>query len=303
MPNIEDLETFVAVADTGGMSPAARRLGLPKSIVSRRLGRLESELGAQLLTRNTRGAALTEAGATFREHAARAVAEIDAARESVSPNGELRGLLRIAVPMSLGITHLAPMLAQFAAVHPLLQLHVAYGDRFVDLIGEGFDLAIRIGYLQDSVLVARRVGAVGAMLVASPGYVKAHGAPKSLEDLQTHPALMQGTESWRFRDGDKIVVVHPQGKFKSDNGLALVQATLAGLGVIVLPEFLAAEHLSSGKLVRLLPQHPIPEAGLYIVRPPGDHPPRRVRVLTDYLLEKFGPMCAIRERDQVISRT
>ena len=297
MPNIEDLETFVAVADTGGVSPAARRLGLPKSIVSRRLGRLESELGAQLLTRNTRGAALTEAGATFREHAARAVAEIDAARESVSPNGELRGLLRLAVPMSLGITQLAPMLAQFAASHPLLQMHVAYGDRFVDLIGEGFDLAIRIGYLQDSVLVARRVGAVGGMLVASPDYVKAHGAPKSLEDLQTHPALMQGTESWRFRDGDKIVIVHPQGKFKSDNGLALVQATLAGLGVIVLPDFLAGEHLASGKLVLLLPQHPIPEAGLYIVRPPGDHPPRKVRVLTDYLLEKFGALCAAQGRN------
>jgi DNA-binding transcriptional LysR family regulator len=296
MPNLEDLETFVAVADTGGVSPAARRLGLPKSIVSRRLGRLEAELGAQLLTRNTRGAALTEAGATFREHAARAVAEIDAARESVSPNGELRGLLRVAVPMSLGIIQLAPMLARFAARHPLLQMHVAYGDRFVDLIGEGFDLAIRIGYLQDSVLVARRVGAVAAALVASPGYVQAHGAPASLEDLQTHPALMQGMESWRFRDGDKIVVFHPQGKFKSDNGVALVEAALAGLGVIVLPEFLAGEHLKSGRLVTLLPQFPIPEAGLYIVRPPGDHPPRKVRVLTDYLLEEFGPMCTAHEQ-------
>jgi DNA-binding transcriptional LysR family regulator len=292
MPNIEDLETFVAVADTGGVSPAARRLGLPKSIVSRRLGRLEADLGAQLLTRNTRGAALTEAGATFREHAARAVAEIDAARESVSPNGALRGLLRVAVPMSLGITHLAPMLARFAAAHPLLQVHVAFSDRFVDLIGEGFDLAIRIGYLQDSVLIARRVGAVAAALVASPGYVAAHGAPASIEDLETHPALMQGTESWRFRDGEKIVVVHPQGKFKADNGIALVEAALAGLGIIVLPEFLAGEHLASGRLTKLLPQFPIPEAGLYIVRPPGDHPPRKVRALTDYLLEQFGPMCA-----------
>lgn len=297
MPNLEDLETFVAVADTGGVSPAARRLGLPKSIVSRRLGRLETELGAQLLTRNTRGAALTEAGATFREHAARAVAEIDAARESVSPNGELRGLLRIAVPMSLGFTHLSAMLARFAARHPLLQLHVAYGDRFVDLIGEGFDMAVRIGYLQDSALVARRVGGVGATLVASPEYVRAHGAPKSLEDLQSHPALMQGTESWRFRDGDKIVVFHPQGRFKADTGFALVEAVLAGLGVIALPEFLADKHLASGKLVQLLPQYPIPEAGLYIVRPPGDHPARKVRVLTDYLLEQFGPLCAARGRD------
>ncbi|MEO8061932.1 MAG: LysR family transcriptional regulator [Pseudomonadota bacterium] len=292
MPNLEDLETFVAVADTGGVSSAARRLGLPKSIVSRRLGRLETELGAQLLTRNTRGAALTEAGATFREHAARAVAEIDAARESVSPNGELRGLLRISVPMSLGITHLGSMFAQFAARHPLLQLHVAYGDRKVDLISEGFDMAIRIGYLQDSGLIARRVGEVAAALVASPDYVKTHGAPKTLEDLQSHPALMQGTESWRFRDGEKIVVVHPQGKFKADVGFALVAAALAGLGVIVLPGFLADEHLASGKLVRLLPEFPIPEAGLYIVRPPGAHPPRKVRVLMDFLLEQFAPMCA-----------
>jgi DNA-binding transcriptional LysR family regulator len=296
MPNLEDLETFVAVADTGGVSPAARRLGLPKSIVSRRLGRLESELGAQLLTRNTRGAALTEAGATFREHAARAVAEIDAARESVSPNGELRGLVRIAVPMSLGITHLGPMLAQFAARHPLLQVHLAYGDRFVDLISEGFDMAVRIGYLQDSVLVARRVGGVRATLVASPEYVKKHGAPQSLEELQSHPALMQGTESWRFQVGDKVVVVHPQGRFKADSGFALVSAVLEGLGVIVLPEFLADEHLASGKLVALLPEYPIPEAGLYIVRPPGDHPPRKVRVLTDFLLDQFKPVCAARGR-------
>jgi DNA-binding transcriptional LysR family regulator len=291
MPNIEDLQTFVAVADTGGVSPAARRLGLPKSIVSRRLARLESELGAQLLTRNTRGAALTEAGATFREHAARAVAEIDAARESVSPNGELRGLLRIAVPMSLGITHLAPLLAQFAARHPLLQVHVSYGDRFVDLIGEGFDMAVRIGYLQDSVLVARRVGDVAATLVASPEYVQAHGAPQSLEELASHSALMQATESWRFRDGEKIVVVHPQGRFKADSGFALVSAVLAGLGVIVLPGFLCDEHLASGKLVRLLPQYPIPVAGLFIVRPPGDHSPRKVRVLTDFLVAELASKC------------
>jgi DNA-binding transcriptional LysR family regulator len=101
---------------------------------------------------------------------------------------------------------------------------------------------------------------------------------------------MQGTESWRFRDGDKIVVVHPQGRFKADNGIALVSAALAGLGVVVLPAFLADEHIAAGKLVALLPEHPIPEAGLFIVRPPG-HPPRKVRMLTDFLLEQFVPMC------------
>jgi DNA-binding transcriptional LysR family regulator len=292
MANLEDLETFVAVADTGGVSPAARRLGLPKSIVSRRLGRLEAEMGAQLLTRNTRGAALTEAGATFREHAARAVAEMDAARESVSPTGELRGLLRVAVPLSLGVTHLAPLFAEFACRYPLLQLHTAYGDRFVDLINEGFDMAVRVGYLQDSVLMVRRVADVQARLVASPGYVKAHGEPRTIDDLQNHPALMQGMESWRFRDGDKVVVFHPQSRFKADNGHALIAAARAGLGIVALPEFLADEHIASGALVQLLTDYPMIEAGMYIVRPPGDHPPRKVRMLTDFLVERLTKVCA-----------
>ena len=291
MPNTEDLETFVAVADTGGVSPAARRLGLPKSIVSRRLARLEADLGAQLLTRNTRGAALTEAGATFRQHAARAVAELDAAREELSPHGELRGLLRIAAPLSFGATRLAPVIAQLALDHPQLQIHTAYSDRFVDLVSEGFDLAIRIGYLQDSALIARRIGPVRATLVATPAYLAKHGAPKTPDDLALHPALMQGTESWRLLDGEKTVVVHPQGRFKADNGQALVTAVLAGLGIAALPDFLIDEHLASGALVPLLANYPMIEAGLFVVRPPGDHPPRKVRVLTEILVERFTQMC------------
>lgn len=158
--DLEDLRTFVEVADAAGVSPAARRLGVSKSIVSRRLLRLEAELGIQLLARTTRGAALTEAGATFREHAARVCAEIDIARETILPAGDLRGRLRIAAPLSLGPTVLAPVFAEMARRHPLLHLHACYSDRFVDLVGEGFDCAIRIGYLSDSNLIARHVGPV-----------------------------------------------------------------------------------------------------------------------------------------------
>src|SRR6186713_772934 len=154
---LEDLQTFVAVADSGGVSAAARRLGVAKSIISRRLFRLEAELGAQLLARTTRGAALTEAGVTFREHAARVCAEIDMAREEMSPDGDLRGLLRIAGPASFG-QHFAPALAEMARRHPLLHIHTRYSDRYVDLVGEGFDCGIRVGYLPDSNLVARRIG-------------------------------------------------------------------------------------------------------------------------------------------------
>ena len=283
----------MAVADTGGVSGAARRLGLPKSIVSRRLARLESELHAQLLTRTTRGAALTEAGATFREHAARVVAELEAARDSLSPEGELRGLLRIAAPLSFGTSRLAPLITEFALQHAQLQITTAYGDRFVDLVAEGFDVAIRIGWLPDSTLVARRIGPVTGRLVATPGYVARHGAPASLEDIAKHPALMQGTETWRVRDGDQVVTLHPQGRFKTDNGQALVSALLAGLGIAMLPDFLIDEHIASGALITLLPQYPMPEAGLYVVRPPGDHPSRKVRVFTDMLVERLSAQCNV----------
>ena len=145
--DIEDLQTFVEVADAGGVSAAARRLGVSKSIVSRRLFRLESELGVQLLARTTRGAALTEAGVTFRDHAAKVCAELDIARETILPAGDLHGRLRIAAPLSFGPTYLAPVLAKLAKRHPLLHVHASYSDRFVDIVGGGFDAAVRVGYL------------------------------------------------------------------------------------------------------------------------------------------------------------
>lgn len=287
MLDIEALRTFVEVADAGGVSPAARRLGVSKSIVSRRLGRLEAELGVQLLARTTRGAALTEAGSTFRDHAARACAEIDAARETILPEGDLRGRLRVAVPVSFGPTHFAPVFAEMARRHPQLHIHTAYSDRFVDLVGEGFDCAIRVGYLPDSSLVARCVGPIYGKLVASPDYLRAHGSPETPEDLLAHPALMQGTETWQFMDGDEIVTVHPQGRFKADNGIALVAAAAAGLGIAWLPDGLTREHLASGALVPVMTRYPPPSAGIYVIRPPGQHPSRKVRVLTELLIECF----------------
>lgn len=284
--DIEELQTFVEVADAGGISPAALRLGVSKSIVSRRLVRLEAELGVQLLSRTTRGAALTEAGTSFRNYAARACAEIDLAKETILPTGELRGRLRIAAPLSFGPTHIAPMLAEMARRHPQLHIQTCYSDRVVDLIAEGYDCAIRIGYLQDSNLVARRVGPIYGAVVASPEYIKAHGAPETLEELLTHQALMQGTEAWQLMDGDKIVSVRPRGRFKADNGIALVAAALAGLGVAYLPNGLIHEHLSSGALVPVLTRHPTPPAGAYVVRPPG-HTTRKIRTLIDLLIECF----------------
>ena len=286
--DFEDLRTFVDVADAGGVSSAARRLGVSKSIVSRRLFRLEAELGVQLLARTTRGAALTEAGVTFREHAARVCSEIDIALETIMPAGELRGRLRLAAPLSLGPTHLAPVFAEMARRHPLLHVHTSYSDRFVDIIGEGFDCAIRVGYLNDSNLIARRVGPVHGTLVASPAYIREHGAPEAPDELLAHQALMQGTETWQFLDGDKTISVHPQGQFKADNGTALAAAAVAGLGIAWLPDHIIKGYLDSGALVSVMTRYPVPTGGLFVVRPPGQHSTRKVRVLTELLIEHFG---------------
>jgi DNA-binding transcriptional LysR family regulator len=285
--DIEDLQTFVAVADAGGVSAAARRLGVSKSIVSRRLFRIEAELGVQLLARTTRGAALTEAGITFRDHAARASAEIDTARETILPTGELRGRLRVAMPLTFGPTHFAPVLAEMAQHHPQLHIHTSYSDRFVDLIAEGFDCAIRGAYLQDSNLIAKRIGPIYGKLVASPDYIRTRGSPQTPDELVTHQALMQGTEAWQFMDGDKIVTVQPQGRFKADNATALAAAAAAGLGIAWLPDCITYDYVASGALVPIMTRYPPPPAGAYVIRPPGQHPAQKIRILTEMLIEHF----------------
>ncbi|KQY90019.1 LysR family transcriptional regulator [Brevundimonas sp. Root1423] len=282
--DLEDLHTFVEVADAGGVSAAARRLGLAKSIVSRRLFRLEAELGVQLLARTTRGSSLTEAGTAFRDYAHRIGLEMEVAREMILPQGELRGRLRISAPLSFGPSHFAPVIAEMARLHPQLSIQTCYTDGFVDLVAQGFDCAVRVGYLQDSNLMARRIGPVNGRLVASPAYIEAHGAPETPDEILEHEALMQGTEAWQFLDGDQTVTIRPHGRFKADNGMALLAAALAGLGVAYLPDDFTRPHLASGALVPIMTRYPLPTAGAYVLRPPGQHPARKIRVLTELLI-------------------
>lgn len=285
--NIEELRTFVEVANAGGITPAAHRLGISKSVVSRRLARLEADLGTQLLLRTTRGAALTEAGAIFREHAAKVAGEIDAARETISPTGDLTGRLRVAVPLTFGPSHFAPVFAEMAKRHPQLHIQTCYSDSLVDLLSGGFDCAIRIGALEDSALIARRVGPLTASLFASPEYLKTRGAPATPEHLVEHEAVLLGTEAWYLTDNGRVVAVRPQGRFKADNGAALLAATLAGIGIGRLFDNLADEHVASGALVRLLTNYPPLPSAINVVRLPGQNPARKVRVLTELLIERF----------------
>ena len=191
-------------------------------------------------------------------------------------------------PLSFGPTHLAPVLAQLARRHPRLQVHTSYSDRFVDIVGEGFDCAIRVGHLSDSNLIVRRIGPIHGKLVASPIYVREHGAPDTPDQLLAHQCLVQGTETWNFIDGDKTIAVHPQGRFQADNGTALAAAAVAGLGIAALPDFLTEKELASGALLALMLSYPLAEGGIFIVRPPAHYPARKVRVLTELLIEHFG---------------
>ncbi len=289
----EDLRTFVEVADSGGVSQGARRLGVAKSIISRRLLRLESELGVQLLARTTRGVSLTEAGEAFRHYATKIAGDVDAAKETILPEGELRGRLRVSAPLTFGPTHIAPVLAEMARRHPKLAVQTCYTDRFVDLVAEGFDCAIRIGYLPDSNLVARRVGPLSGKLVASPAYIKARGTPETPDEVADHEALMQGHEVWRFMDGEKLITVRPQGRFKADNGTALASAALAGLGLACLPSDFVDDHIAAGNLVEVMARYPPPPAGAYVLRPPGQHPVRKIRLLTELLMEYWNDRDAL----------
>lgn len=299
----DDLKTFAELADAGGVTAAARRLGVSKSVVSRRLSRLEAELGVQLLMRTTRGAAVTEAGATFRDYAARVCAEIDAGREAVLPDGDLSGRLRIAAPLTFGPTHFAPMLAEMAHRHPTLQIDTAYTDRFVDLVNEGFDCAIRVGYLPDSELIAKKIGPIYGTLVASPAYIAVHGAPRSPAEISAHKTLMQGAQSWQFQDGNSIVSIKPQGRFRADNGVALAAAAAAGLGIAWLPNCVTHHYVVAGALVPIMTDYPLPVAGAYVVRAPGQYISRKVRVLTELLIELFSrdPRFSVAATDTVRS--
>jgi DNA-binding transcriptional LysR family regulator len=288
VPDLDDIRAFAEVADSGSLTRAGARLGMSKSMISRRLARLEGELGTTLLARTTRGMSLTEAGRDFRPYAERIVADLEAARDALSRQGEATGRLRLSAPIAFGGTHLAPVIAELAVRHPQLAISASYSDRVADLVGEGFDVAVRMGNLADSSLVARRIASVHAFLVASPGYLARAGTPQTPADLAGHEAVPHGDNVWQFvRDGRRVTH-RPRGRFTADSGAAELAGVVAGLGIAVMPAFLAGPALETGELVRLLEDYAIPPAGMYVVRPPADPVPMKVKVLTDIMVEKFG---------------
>jgi len=292
MSEIDDLRCYVEVLRSGGFNRAAGRLGISKSMISRRIARLEAGLGARLLSRTTRGVSPTDAGSEFWTRAERILSDYDEAREVVAQRGgEIVGRLRLAAPLAFGVRHVAPILAEMSARHPGLELDVSFSDRTVDLIGERFDAAIRIGILQDASLVARRIAPVHSVVVASPAYLDRHGLPQVPDDLLAHQCLEYSgrlISDWRFLEGKRSHTVRAAGRLRSDSGEALLQWAIEGLGIAHLPSFLAGEAIEAGKLVPLLTDYPVPESAIHVVRPPGTYVPGKVRLLIDILVERLG---------------
>jgi DNA-binding transcriptional LysR family regulator len=265
-------------------------MGLSKPVLSRRVARLEDQLGARLLTRTARGAQPTDIGQAYYSRAANILAELDAAQEVVAEAvTQIAGPIRISGPLSFGVLYLAPALADFARLHPRVELDVEFDDRLVDLAGGGYDLAVRIGNLANSALVARRIASVRKALVGSPDYLARHGRPATPSDLTGHQVLLYGNEAWRFRVGDRWDAVRGMPVLRSNNGDMMRIAAEQGLGLCLLPSFIAAPGLEAGRLEPLLRDYPVEEGALHAVMPPGRATTARVRALVDFLVDRFGP--------------
>jgi DNA-binding transcriptional LysR family regulator len=288
--DLVDVLAFVRVVETGTFARAAERMSLSKPVLSRRVARLEEQLGARLLTRTSRGAQPTDIGQTYYCRASNILSELEAAQEVVAEAvTQVAGLVRLTAPLSFGIMHLAPALTEFAALHPKVELDVDFEDRTVDLAGGGYDLAVRIGILADSSLVARRIAPVRKVVVASPDYLDRRGRPAAPADLAGHDILHYAAEPWRFLVDGKWESVRGQVRMRSNNGELLRTAAQAGLGICVLPSFIAAPGIEAGELQAVLLDFPLEEAGLHAVMPPGRTATARVRALVDFLVARFGP--------------
>jgi DNA-binding transcriptional LysR family regulator len=284
-----DVLAFVRVVETGAFSRAAERMGMAKSIVSRRVARLEELLGARLLTRSAQGAQPTDVGQAYFERASNVLAELEAAEEVVAEAvTQIAGPIRLSAPLSFGVQHLSPALAEFAGEHPKVELDISFDDRPVDLVAGGYDLAVRIGSLKDSALIARRIAPVRKVAVASPAYLERRGRPEHPRDLARHDILLYSNESWRFRVGKGWEHVRGQPRLRADNGEMLRAAAIAGLGICVLPSFIAAPGFEAGALVPLLRDYPMEEGALHAVMP-SRATTARVRALVDFLAARFGP--------------
>jgi DNA-binding transcriptional LysR family regulator len=284
---------FVRVVDERGFTAAAKVLGLPKSSVSRAVSLLEQDLGVRLLQRSARNVSLTEAGTVFYEGVSQSFTAIQEAAAAVMElEAGLRGPIRITAPADAGVWVLASAVARFGRLHPGVHVDVVLTGRIVDLIEEGFDLALRAGPMRDSSLIARKIGTAATALYASSRYLARHGAPTQLAELAKHRCVLfratRGRATWTLTGPNGPESVEVSGPLSADD-FSFVQRTLqSGAGVGFLPVFIGDREVARGRLSRVLPDHLVPGAPLHLVYPSTQHIPRRVAVLRDFLVERLG---------------
>jgi DNA-binding transcriptional LysR family regulator len=293
MGQLEDMQVFIRVVEADGIGRAAEQLGIAKSAVSRRLSEMEKRLGALLINRTTRSSSLTEAGRSYYQQALKVVDQVaEMNSELQDADCAVAGTIRLAVPLSFGLLHLGPAIDLFMQQHPQLSILMDFSDRQVDIVEEGFDLALRIAELGDSSMQARRICPCRHVLAASPDYLERTGVPRTPQDLEQHQALIysgSSTGQWtvsdtdgkRFSPGLKAAII-------ANNGDFLLQMACAGHGLVMLPTFIAWKALASGDLVRLLPGCSLPDLNAWFVYPRNRYLPRRVRLLMDFMVERFG---------------
>lgn len=294
--DFDDIRAFIQVVDSGGISAAATRLGVSKSILSSRITRLEQSLHAKLLHRSPRGVVVTDTGQRFHARMRDVAARMQQAIDEVAGDNDndLSGNLRITAPMTFGTAHLGPILFAFMAAHPNLDVTLDLDDHYVDILTGGYDLGLRIGRLPDSSLMARRIAPSPRVLCCSPAYAARHGLPGSVEAIQDHPCICYGSASvapyWQFKspapDSETLHVV-ARGRTHLNNGESMRDAAIAGLGLAILPLFIAGPALQAGQLQVVLADTPPTEDTVYAVYPPTRYVSRAVRLLIDTLVEKF----------------
>jgi DNA-binding transcriptional LysR family regulator len=295
MNRLSAIESFVRVAELKSFSEVAARLNTSKSVVSRHVAALEAQLGLRLFHRTTRAITLTEAGRGYFERVSQILLDLQDADQAVSHlQMTPRGRLKVSAPMSFGFLHLAPALADFLAQYPELEVDVTMSDRFVDLVEEGFDLAVRIGTLADSSFIAKRIAPIRRVICASPSYLEAHGRPAVPQDLRAHQCLCNSNQpagrEWRFTMPDGNPVSVPvNGRLAMNNGDALRVAALNHLGFIDIPTFIVGVDLKAGTLVSVLDDHVPQVLALHAVYSHARHLSPKVRAFIDFLARRFGP--------------
>jgi DNA-binding transcriptional LysR family regulator len=292
--SIQEMAIFARVVGAGSLSAAARELGLSPALVSRRLAALESRLGARLINRTTRSLHLTDDGATYYEACARVLADIEEADATVSAGRvEPRGTLRVALPASFGHQHIAPLIPRFAERYPQIQLALSLSDRTINLIEEGFDLAVRIAHLEDSSLTARKLAPNRRVVCASPAYLARHGTPRTPDELARHNCLTTTdfAMNWDYKGPDgKPGSVRVIGRSSCDNWKVLREWALAGLGIALKSTWDVHRLLVDGSLVEVCPGYTFhSDVAIYAVYPSRRFLPAKTRVFIDFLAESFGP--------------